>query len=70
MKGKKLIEYANIWKVKMNYDYHSASIKIIVNDIFVDAGECIAFIKFSTFEGNTAENYGGTIYITSGMIMD
>ncbi len=28
--------------------------------------KCIAKILRNTFTGNTAENYGGTLYITSG----
>lgn len=31
--------------------------------------KCIAKILRNTFTGNTAENYGGTLYITSGTYM-
>ncbi len=35
----------------------------------VDAVTCTAVIKYCTFERNSAENYGGTMYITSGVTM-
>ncbi len=33
----------------------------------VNAGRCKAVIRYCTFKGNSAENFGGTMYITTGV---
>ena len=45
-----------------------ANLPVVLTLLFLGLASCVAEIKSCTFENNTAENYGGSMYITSGVM--